>query len=234
MKRLFIALAMAVTLGTSVMAQKSLYRHNPQVVSTANTVGTSEIVAYSDTTGAAPDTVAYAGTHDNDAVPDSDEIFNNVSDPFQLIAYLADLGGIGGVIIAIFFVLLCLLVVLSPFILVGLILYFGLRSRNQKYKLAEKAMEKGQPIPQELLRSAGMSDEVLWRKGIQHICIGLGLAVFFYFLAAGRLAGIGWLVFFCGVGQAVIARTSAARRNKREYDDFIDDARDGFSGDKEK
>lgn len=234
MKRLFIALAMAVTLGTSVMAQKSLYRHNPQVVSAANTVDTSEIVAYSDTTGAAPDTVAYAGTHDNDAVPDSDKIFNNVSDPFQLIAYLADLGGIGGVLIAIFFVLLCLLVVLSPFILVGLILYFGLRSRNQKYKLVEKAIEKGQPIPQELLRSAGMSNEILWRKGIQNICVGLGLAVFFYILGAGPLAGIGWLVFFCGVGQAVIARTSAGRRSKREYDDFVDDARDGFPGDKEK
>lgn len=225
---------MAVTLGTSVMSQKSLYRHNPQVVNTANAVDTSEIVAYSDTTGAAPDTVAYAGAHDNDAVPGSDKIFSNVSDPFQLIAYLADLGGIGSVLIAIFFVLLCLLVVLSPFILVGLILYFCLRSRNQKYKLAEKAVEKGQPIPQELLRSADMNSEILWRKGIQHICTGLGLAVFFYILGAGPLAGIGWLVFFCGVGQTVIARTSAGRRSKREYDDFIDGTRDGFSGDKEK
>lgn len=234
MKRLFITLAMAATLGTSVMGQKSLYRHNPQVVNTANTVDTSEIVAYSDTTGAASDTQAYAGSHDDDAVPGSDEIYNNVSDPFQLIAYLADLGGIGGVLIAIFFVLLCLLVVLSPFILVGLVLYFGLRSRNQKYKLAEKAMEKGQPIPQELLRGADMSSEILWRRGIKNICLGLGLAVFFYILGAGPLAGIGWLVFFCGVGQAVIARTSAGRRNKRENDDFIDDAGDGFSGYREK
>lgn len=56
MRKLFIILAMAAAFTAPVQAQKSLYRHNPQVVNSHAAADTSEVVAYSDTTGAARDT----------------------------------------------------------------------------------------------------------------------------------------------------------------------------------
>ena len=112
MKKLFIILAMAATLAAPVQAQKSLYRHNPQVVNSQTAADTGEVVAYSDTTGAARDTSAAQTTASDEDEAVSVKQFDDVSDPFTLIAYLADLGGPGSVLVAIAFVLLCILVVL--------------------------------------------------------------------------------------------------------------------------
>lgn len=108
---------MTAALVAPVQAQKSLYRHNPQVVNSQAAADTSEQVAYSDTTGAVRDTsITQADASDED-VTTAVKQFDDVSDPFTLIAYLADLGGAGSVLVAIAFVLLCILVVLSPFLL---------------------------------------------------------------------------------------------------------------------
>lgn len=92
MKKLFIILAMAATLAAPVQAQKSLYRHNPQVVNSQTAADTGEVVAYSDTTGAARDTSAAQTTSSDEEEAVSVKQFDDVSDPFTLIAYLADLG----------------------------------------------------------------------------------------------------------------------------------------------
>lgn len=92
MKKLFIIFAMAATLAAPVQAQKSLYRHNPQVVNSQTAADTGEVVAYSDTTGAARDTSAAQTTASDEDEAVSVKQFDDVSDPFTLIAYLADLG----------------------------------------------------------------------------------------------------------------------------------------------
>lgn len=234
MKKLFIILAMAATLAAPVQAQKSLYRHNPQVVNSQAAADTGEVVAYSDTTGAARDTSAAQTTASDEDEAVSVKQFDDVSDPFTLIAYLADLGGAGSVLVAIAFVLLCILVVLSPFLFVALIIYMVLKNRNQRYRLAEKAMESGRPIPDNLLKKDDFSNEALWKKGVKNGCLGIGLVVCFYIIGANPLTGIGWLVFFYGLGQCIIARTTGRRKRNDESDFFMDDIKDEPDGDKEK
>lgn len=217
---------MTAALAAPVQAQKSLYRHNPQVVNSQAAADTGEVVAYSDTTGAARDTsAAQANASDEDGTITVKQ-FDDVSDPFTLIAYLADLGGVGSVLVAIAFVLLCILVVLSPFIFVALIIYMVLKNRNQRYRLAEKAMESGRPIPDNLLKKDDFSNEALWKKGVRNACLGVGLVVCFYIIGANPLTGIGWLVFFYGLGQCIIARTTGRRKHNDDSGFVMDDIKD--------
>lgn len=234
MKKLFLILAMAAALTAPVQAQKSLYRHNPQVVNNHAAADTSEVVAYSDTTGTSPDTAMVQPTAQDDNDSDNVTTLDDVSDPFTLIAYLANLGGFGGVVVAIAFVLLSLIIVLSPFIFIALIIYMVLKNRNKRYRLAEKAMESGQPIPDYLLKKDDFSNEVLWKNGIKNACLGIGLVVCFYIIGANPLTGIGWLVFFYGLGQCIISRTTGRDKRMKDSDNYVDDIKDESADNKEK
>ena len=81
------------------------------------------------------------------------------------------------------------------------------------------AMASGQPIPEAVKPVNKETDSFLWQKGIKNISLGAGLALFFYFLGASPLVGIGLLVACLGVGQIYIAKKSSQRNNtdKDEY-----------------
>jgi hypothetical protein len=145
-----------------------------------------------------------------DEYDDDDDFFMSPSDMKDLVG-----GGLG----AILAVILILLIILGPFIFVGFIIYLIFKNRRQRYQLAEKAMESGQQIPQELVRTELQSDEYLWKKGIKNVFLGIGLAILFKCLGADPLTGIGWLIALYGVGQAVISKTSSRKRDR--YDDHI-------------
>ena len=137
-----------------------------QSVAATVAVDTGAVVAYSDTT--ATDTAAYgAGTNATGTGVSRHYSFSidDVTDPFNLIAYLATIGA-GGVVVAIFFVILCLLVVFSPVILLVVILVMVSKRRSERYKVVEKAMETGRPVPDDIRPSVFDSKELLWRKGI--------------------------------------------------------------------
>lgn len=229
MKKIFIALAMTLALSPAMMAQNTLHRHNPKVVQTATAPDTGGIEAYSDT-------VNNTAVNDSDTYDEDENVtftvnkhaFESINDPFTLFGYLGTLG-ISGVLIAILATVMCLLIVLSPFLFVGLILYLISRRKNREYKIVEKAVESGQPIPQDLLRKKLESNEVIWQKGIKNIAIGIGLMVMFAFIEMDLGIGIGALVAFYGVGQAVIARTSAEKKRKEEEADYVDDLKDESS-----
>lgn len=233
MKRLFIALTMVLALGMSATAQKTLHRHNPQVVNGANGAPDEEIVAYSDTTNAvsagadnATDSIDESYTATSGRGLDDSKSFDDVSDPFELIAYLLERSGMRGVFIAALVVLLCILTVLSPFIMVALIIYFVMGNRNRKYKIIEKAVESGQPIPHEILRDNNGSNDRLWGKGIRNAAVGIGIVAFGLVISADFFTGVGWIVFFYGVGQAVVARTSSSGKKRGEERPFMDDITD--------
>ena len=227
MKKYFIALALALTLGTTAQAASQKHRHNPAITATAPVSTTDEqqtdapktdegIEAYSDTTSAVIDSVADSGTYVSvdDMFPFDDEQLNFIE------KMLNRFGGFFAFLI----ILLVFLFLAAPFIVLALVLWLIFRNRNRRYKLAEKAMETGQPIPQEFIRTEQQSDEYLWKKGIKNAALGLGLVAFFYCLGADPLTGIGWLVALFGVGQAVIARTSASKRDKKTDDfDYLDE-----------
>lgn len=226
-------MAMALTLAAPASAQKTLHRHNPKIVNDANTAPDGGITAYSDTTAAttavtdstdaATDAAYYDATDVDAGAPMA---IGDVPDPFRIIAYLSNLGGWGGVLIAVLVVLLCMLTVLSPAIIIGLILYFVQKSRNRKYKIIEKAVESGQPIPQELVRENKTTNDRLWAKGIKNAAVGLGIVVFGFLISASFFTGVGWIVFFYGAGQAVVARTTAGGRRRNDDRPFMDDIKD--------
>ena len=209
MKNLMLILttAFALCLPLSVYAQTV-----PALQNTAVT-DTNGIVAYSDTT--VTDTAAANSADGEDQHGAGAMTINEVSDPFNLIAYLTTLD-FGGVIVAIFFVLLCIITVLSPVILIAVILYLVFKRRNDRYRVIEKAMETGQPLPDDMKRGALESNEVLWRKGVKNFFIGLGLIAVFVSFGIESLIGVGVLVALYGAGQGVIAKTSAGKKDKED------------------
>ena len=203
------------------MAQK--HRHDPQLLGrsavdsvTAVTdsltkaaasvpvaVDTMGVEAFSDTTSASgqvPDIVGGNNWDDDDDMDEFNRTWFDLSDLPSI--------GIGEGVFAVLVIIFVVLLLLAPFILLGFIVWVILKNRNQRYKLAEKAMEQGQQIPEPLLKDATKTNSDLWSRGIRNVFLGLGLAVFFLCWDANFLSGLGWLLFFYGVGQAVIAKTT--------------------------
>lgn len=208
MKKLLIAMLMFAATGVAGAAQTGARGHAQGQAPAVAAVDSGGVVAYSDTTSADSSVAVGASAP---AVGHSVSLsFKDVSDPFGLIAYLTTIG-IGGVVVAIFFVILCLIVMLSPVALIVMILYFVFRRRKERYKIVEKAMETGRPLPKDMLNPDLESKELLWRKGVKNFFIGLGLVALFLSFGFDSLTGVGALVAIYGVGQAVIARTSVGK-----------------------
>lgn len=202
--------------GTAAVADKPLHRHSKQAVKVTATTDTVGITAYSDTTSYNKAMVADSTDFDEDIDSPFTDSFSDVDNPVQLIAFLSQTKAIGGVIISIIVLFAGLLLVLSPIIIIGLIIYYAMRNRRQKYKLMEKAIEKGQPLPREILDEDAVGNKNMLNKGIKKVAIGLGVAVLCYCLGADPLAGIGWLVFIYGLGLMAIGYFSSDRKKKNE------------------
>ena len=80
-------------------------------------------------------------------------------------------------------------------------------------KLAQMAMEKGQPIPENLLNNQPdeLGDE--YQKGMRQCFVGVGLMIFLWYAAGSIGFGIGALVFCIGLGK-VFAAKSVGRKNQ--------------------
>ena len=96
-----------------------------------------------------------------------------------------------------------------PILIVALVLYFRHKNKQAKYKLAAEALAAGKEVPKELfeenLASPKQNNETL-TKGIQNICLGLGLGVFLWLLTnVAAIAAIGFIIFCKGVGEVIIA-----------------------------
>lgn len=99
-----------------------------------------------------------------------------------------------------------------PILIVALVLYFRHKNKQAKYKLAAEALAAGKEVPKELfeenLASPKQNNETL-TKGIQNICLGLGLGVFLWLLTnVAAIAAIGFIIFCKGVGEVIIAYTT--------------------------
>ena len=226
MRKSLIAMLMLLTLtaGNEAMAQK--HRHNPNVTlnvqdpTTGNKVvsvnvhaadnDTTGIVAYSDTTATDTASVQY----NTPAPPDWDDFDDE--DMFNALKNIGNLGVWATVllILALFF---GLLICLAPLIGIIIVVWLIVKNRNQRLKLAEKAMENGQPIPQEALKTPMATDNDLKNSGLRNIFLGLGLVACGYFIIGDLLQGIGVILFFYGLGQTFIARSS----NKKEKEEDV-------------
>ena len=225
MRKLFMVMALALTLSLGNTAQAQRHRHNPAIVNVSVNDKSTAITAYSDTTTAADNDdndSTYTATNADEDKETMD--FTSADDPLKLMAYLTTLG-VGGVIALIFFVLLCIVTVASPFVFVALIIYWVMHRKKTEYKIIEKAVENGQPIPQNLTKNNIDDKERVWQQGIKYIAIGAGLVLFGLLITKVLIAG-GLLIACIGVGKCVIARTSARGSRNEVFDESYDDIKE--------
>lgn len=243
MKKILFSLVAIMLLGSTVPMEAQRHRHTPRTTVVDDTKADNGIEAYSDTSSTAEqlDTAAYSTTADADDINDSNRFDpSRFSDPFSWFAFLGTSGFVG-ILLTILLLGVGLLFLFMPLIIVLLIMRYMVRRHNDRVRLAEKAMEQGQPIGEGDMPLNKKSPDYLWRRGVRNVSIGAGLALFFWFLGADSLVGIGLLVACLGVGQMFMVRYNYDSKFKRKeeeqkdnYDNFDDDITDIDFGDKDK
>lgn len=229
--RIFFMLMLVLTLGIpqATMAQK--HRHTPQQQELVDSTSKGGVEVFSDTTStAAASTPATAP--DNWPQDDDDAVDAVISQAFKSLD--------GDATVAMLFILAMLFIifVLAPVLIIAALFYFIYKNRRQKMKLAQMAMQQGQPIPQQLLddQANDVTDE--YQKGLRQCFVGVGLMIFLYYAAGTVGLGIGALVFCIGLGKVVAAKTVRSRdttHNERFADssERYADQNDRFAGNNE-
>ena len=174
MKKYLFAIAMVLSLSMNADAAAQKHRHTPrteQVDSTKN--NRDAIEAFSDTTAVAGDSIdAYSNSRHVSVYADDD-----VDGFMEQVFGSMDGKAFTGIIIVLG--TLFILFVLFPIIIIIAVIYFINRNRKDRIKLAQMAMEKGQPIPDELLKEKQASwDRSDYQTGLRQMFTGVGLAIF--------------------------------------------------------
>ena len=233
MKKVLITLAMLLALGTGAQAAAQKHRHTPQQ-ELSDSTGKDGVVVYSDTTSS--DTTIRAskghvtintpmGSHSWDYDVDDDEDFGNMI--HNAVSHMGskDIAGM-------FFVLCVLLIifVLAPVLIIIALFYFINKNRKEKMRLAQMAMQQGQPIPDQLLNDKIGSDADEYQHGMRQCFVGVGLMIFLGYAAGTVGFGIGALVFCIGLGKVFASRTATRRdqdmrdlnsQNRRDNNDDL-------------
>ncbi len=213
MKKILFAIMLTLATGSlsySHAASAPKHRYQPQ-----------GIEAFSDTTSADTST-AVASSYDDDADDDDAPQYSKYSttrysDPFDYVGNMFGTGGV--VVICILCLVFGLLLIFSPFILLFLVIRLLMRRHDDRVRLAEMAMEKGQPIPESEKGIDRQSDEYLVKRGLRNAFLGGGLCVMFLIWDSDFLAGIGALVLLYGLGQAVIGALPAIKEYLKKRQD---------------
>ena len=221
MKKGIFVLTLLLTLGMTVPTMAQKHRHTPRGTELVDTTKQSSAVdAFSDTTSV--DTLYDNGaSHHSHSVSidwDGDEdVEEALTKVFESIGEDSKLAT--GLIIAV--VAIVVIFLLAPILILLLIFYFVNKNRKQKMKLAQMAMEKGQPIPEQLLEKPQEEVGDEYQKGLRQCFVGVGLAIFLGY-AAGEIGfGIGALVFFIGLGKVIAAKTAVRKDELNNNNDLI-------------
>ena len=230
MKKILLSMAALLVLGSSVSVDAQRHRHTPR---TENVVSASSakkddasksgsaskskdegIEAFSDTSSV--DTSSSVVYNGNGAMNDSDS-YDSDSDTYPFAMFENIFASKFWVVT---FLVIIILLGLMPLIIVVLLIRYLVKRHNDQMRLAEKAMESGQPISDEQMPLSKKSPDYMWRRGIRNVSIGIGLMVFFWFLGVESLAGIGGLVACLGAGQMFMVRYNYnSKFGRRKFDD---------------
>ncbi|SEF41208.1 hypothetical protein SAMN05216354_0302 [Xylanibacter ruminicola] len=209
MKKYLFAIAMVLALGMNVEAAAQKHRHTPrteQVDSTKNKQNAIE--AFSDTTA-----VADAQDAEDDSYITSRHRSHDDADRIVHSVF----SGLGNdEILGMGFVLLIILTIFlfAPIGIIIAIFYFVNKNRREKYKLAQMAIQNGQPIPDDVLKEKQDDwDRSDYQTGVRQMFTGVGLAIFLGIILGKLGIGIGALVFFIGLGKWYISRKSNFTEN---------------------
>lgn len=123
-------------------------------------------------------------------------------------------------------VIIGLLGTLLPIVCIVAVLVYSYKKRKDKYRLAEKILESGQPLPNsfnDVLGDAARQTD-LYSRGVKNICIGVALSLFLFFLTDELgIACIGLFIVANGVSQLLGSRRleraeKAGQSSKKEED----------------
>jgi len=199
MKKVFMTMALLLTIAGGIQAagQEEL----------KDSTSKDAIELYSDTT-----------TTSQPAAADDDSDYDPMQAPSPLInQWINKMDGkdIAGMlfVLAVIFIIF----VLSPVLIIIALFYFLHRNRKEKMRLAQMAIQQGQPIPEGLLKDQedawGQND---YQKGMRQCFVGVGLMVFLGFTAGHVGFGIGALVFCIGLGKVFAAKTGLKKPDNRD------------------
>ena len=220
MKKVLLTIVLLLTLSMGMQAAGQKHRHTPrkeQVDTTKN----DAIEAFSDTTSA--DTTVKHKTKVSVTTSTSPWSSNTTTyemddDDFGSIIHNAFSDMRGKDIAGMFFVLcvLFILFVLAPVFIIIALFYFINKNRKEKMRLAQMAMQQGQPIPDQLLKEQSTIGDEEYKSGIRQCFVGVGLMIFLWFAAGAVGFGIGALVFCIGLGKVLVARMTDKKQDNKE------------------
>lgn len=214
MKQLLIAIAMVLTLSMNADAAAQKHRHTPRTEQVDSTKTKDAIEAFSDTTVVADandsvnSKVTRTVTITSSGVDDPDGFFKEVFSQIDDSVIFGMLTALG---------VLFILFVLFPIVIIIGVVYFINRNRKERYKLAQMAVQNGQPIPDQLLKEEAKENSSDYQTGLRQMFTGIGLAIFLGIVAGKIGFGIGALVFFIGLGKWYIARQAGNAGNNSQY-----------------
>lgn len=222
MKKILLSMAVVLTLGSSVPVDAQRHRHTPRTETVVSTSAASHssaskksqasnnkdegIEAFSDTSSVDTSSTTIYNGAGNGAMNNPDSFdSDSMNDPLWWLGGSKASRFLGGTFLVIL-VLFGIIIALMPLIIVALVIRYLVKRDKEHIRLAEKAMESGKPLNEEQMPLSKKSPDYMWRRGIRNVSIGVGLMIFFWFLGAESLAGIGGLVACLGVGQMVMVR----------------------------
>ena len=202
MKQYLLAIVMVLALGMNAEAVAQKHRHTPrteQVDSKGN--NQDAIEAFSDTTANAAE-----DAEDDQYISSRRHSSYSISGPTDFFDRI-DSKDIAGMLFIV--AIIAIMFLLAPIAIIIAIFYFINKNRREKYKLAQMAMQNGQPIPDQLLKENAASAALNsndYNTGLRQMFTGIGLAIFLGIIIGKLGIGIGALIFFIGLGKWFVAR----------------------------
>ena len=213
MKRL--SLALMLLFSTTLCVVSTAQKHRNHLEQTEQTTATTA----ADTVGrcVAPITSSVDSDFDDDGFDgrfDNDEArLNDLKFIEKVVNVFQTHRVFGGIVLAL--MIICSIVaVLLPIILLIVLIRYLVKKQDTKAQLEQMRIKQAMEQPVNRQEYWAHEDEIAWRKGVQLVALGAGLACFFFILGAGPLSGIGLLVLCIGLGKLYIGKR--AKKNREE------------------
>ncbi|MBQ6405648.1 MAG: hypothetical protein IJJ62_02225 [Prevotella sp.] len=216
MKKVLLTMTMLLLLGTNVQVVAQKHRHTPQQ-ELVDSTSKDAVEAFSDTTTVATP----AGAVDDDWTKE-DDADERIEKHLSRIVTSWDSKDALGVLLVLG--VLLIIFVLAPVLIIVALFYFINKNRKEKMRLAQMAMQQGQPIPDQLLNEKPIDVDDEYQKGMRQCFVGVGLMIFLGYAAGEVGFGIGALVFCIGLGKVFASKTAQKQNiknnelNENQYD----------------
>ena len=211
MKQYLIAITMMLVLGLNAEAASQKHRHSVRTEQVDSTKDKQDAIeAFSDTTSSSKE-----DAEDDQYITHRHRTtYSTSSDVQELKEVMEGMGGLFGPMIT-GVIIVFIMFLLAPLLIIIAIFYFVNKNRKERYKLAQMAIQNGQPIPDDILKNqvASSYKGSDYQTGVRQMFTGVGLAIFLGIIIGKIGIGIGALVFFIGLGKWFIARQNGDMGN---------------------